>query len=160
MVDIMGNFKKASDKYNDLHSSSICLLFVGIIGTLYVILDYFKVFPFSFIDSGNFLFYIVMGSLFVIFIIVGLYTAKSAKKVKETISDEETNTDSIITWAIDNLSSTQLDSLIEDIDDCGDEEKYLLRTATLEGILKKEFELEDEAYINSLIDEIYPELYE
>lgn len=156
----MGKFKKASDKYNDLHSSSICLLFVGILGTLYVILDYFKVLPFSFNNNGNFMFYIVMGSLFVIFIIAGIYTAMSAKKIKSTISDEESNTDSIITWALENLSASQLDASIDDINDCIEEEKYLLRIAAIEAMLIKEFNLEDESYINALIDEIYPELYE
>lgn len=154
----MGKFKTASDKYNDLHSSSICLLFVGIFGLIYVILDYLKVLPFSF--NGNFMFYIVMGALFLIFTIVGIYTAISAKKVKETITDEETNTDSIITWALENLTATQLDASIEDLDECGEEEKYLLRIAALEATLIKEFNLEDESYRNALIDEIYPELYE
>ena len=154
----MVKFKTASDKYNDLHSSSICLLLVGILGTIYVILDYFKLFPFSF--NGNFMFYIVMGSLFIIFTIIGIYTAISAKKVKETITDEETNTDSIITWAMENITASKLDAAIEDLEDCGDEEKYLLRIAALEAVLIKEFNLEDESYINALIDEIYPELYE
>lgn len=154
----MGKFKTASDRYNDLHSSSICLLFVGILGTLYVILDYFKVLPFSF--NGNLMFYIVMGGLFIIFTIMGVYTAISAKKVKGTITDEETNTDSIITWAIENLTAEKVDACIEEINDCVEEEKYLLRIAALEAALVKEFNLEDESYINSLIDEIYPELYE
>ena len=154
----MGKFKSANERYNDLHSSSICLLFVGILGVLYVILDYLKMLPFSF--NGNLMFYIVMGSLFVIFTIMGIYTAFSAKKVKATITDEETNTDSIITWALDNLSSSKIDASIEDINDCGEEEKYLLRIASLEAILIKEYDLKDESYINALIDEIYPELYE
>ena len=154
----MGKFKTANDRYNDLHSSSICLLLVGILGTIYVILDYFNVLPFSF--NGNFMFYIVMGSLFIIFTIMGIYTAHSAKKVKATITDEETNTDSIVTWAIENLTASRLDNSIEEINECGEEEKYLLRIAALETELIKEFNLEDESYINALIDEIYPELYE
>lgn len=154
----MGKFKSASDKYNDLHSSSVCLLLVGILGLAYVILDYFKVLPFSF--NSNFMFYIVMGSLFLIFTVMGVYTAFSAKKMKTTISDEETNTDSIITWSIENLTAEKIDNSIEELDECGDEEKYLLRVASLEALLVKEFNLEDESYINALIDEIYPELYE
>ena len=156
----MGTFKKASDKYKDLHSSSVCLLFVGILGMLYIVLDYLKVLPFSFNANGNFMFYIVMGALFGIFIIMGFYTAHSAKKAKDSIADEESNTDSIITWAIENLSDSIVDSTIEDIDDCSDEEKYLLRAEALATMLTNEFDLDDESYINSLIDEIYPELFE
>ena len=156
----MGTYKKASDKYNDLHSSSVCLLFVGFLGMIYVILDYFKILPFTFNAQGNFMFYIVMGTLFAVFIISGIYTAISAKKIKNTIADEESNTDTIITWAIENLSNTSIDSDIEDIQDSSDEEKYLLRTEKLSTILIDKFNLEDESYINSLIDEIYPELFE
>lgn len=156
----MGTFKKASDKYNDLHSSSVCLLFVGVLGIIYVILDYLKVLPFTFNSNGNFMFYIVMGALFVIFIIMGLYTAKSAKKVKDSIADEESNTDSIVTWAIESLTDKIIDSTIEDIDDCTDEEKYLLRAEALATLITNEFEIDDDSYINSLIEEIYPELFE
>ncbi len=153
----MGTYKKASDKYTDLHSSSICLLLVGILGIIYVILDYFKVLPFSF--NSN-MFYIVMGALFTIFIILGLYTAHTAKKVKNTIADEESTTDSIITWAIENLSAESIDTTLEDLSDSSDEEKYLVRTEKLTEILIDKFNLDDESYINSLIDEIYPELFE
>lgn len=156
----MGTFKKASDKYNDLHSSSVCLLFVGVLGIIYVILDYLKVLPFTFNSNGNFMFYIVMGALFGIFIIMGLYTAKSAKKVKDSIADEESNTDSIVTWAIESLTDKIIDSTIEDIDDCTDEEKYLLRAEALATLITNEFEIDDDSYINSLIEEIYPELFE
>ena len=156
----MSTFKKASDKYKDLHSSSVCLLFVGILGMLYVVLDYLKVLPFSFNFNGNFMFYIVMGALFTIFIILGLYTAHTAKKVKNTIADEESTTDSIITWAIENLSAESIDTTLEDLSDSSDEEKYLVRTEKLTEILIDKFNLDDESYINSLIDEIYPELFE
>lgn len=156
----MSTFKKASDKYKDLHSSSVCLLFVGILGMLYVVLDYLKVLPFSFNSNGNFMFYIVMGILFGIFIIMGIYTANSAKKVKDSIADEESNTDTIVTWAIENLSDKLIDSTIEDIDDCSNEEKYLLRSEALATMLTNKFDLDDESYINSLIEEIYPELFE
>ena len=101
-----------------------------------------------------------MGGLFGIFTIMGLYTAKSAKKVKDSIADEESNTDSIVTWAIENLTDKIIDSTIEDIDDCTDEEKYLLRAEALSTLITNEFDVEDESYINSLIEEIYPELFE
>ena len=61
---------------------------------------------------------------------------------------------------IENLTAEKIDNSIEELDECGDEEKYLLRVASLEALLVKEFNLEDESYINALIDEIYPELYE
>lgn len=156
----MSTYKKPSEKYNDLHSSSICLLFVGFLGMIYIVLDYFKLLPFDFNFNGNLMFYIVMGILFAAFIIFGFYTAHSAKKIKDTIADEESTTDSIITWAIENLSADVIDSEIEEIAESSEEEKYLLRTEKISSILIDKFDLEDESYINSIIEEIYPELFE
>lgn len=156
----MSTFKTAKEKYDDLHSSYVCLLIVGILGIIYVILDYLKVIPFSFNNNGNFMFYIVMGSLFSIFIIMGIVTYNSAKKIKAHIGDEEETTDNILAWAKETLSAEEIDKTIEGIEDCGNEEKYLLRVEALNKLFVEAHSLDDEKYINSLIDEIYPELFE
>lgn len=156
----MSTFKTAKEKYDDLHSSYICLLFVGILGIIYVILDYLKVLPFSFNDNGNFMFYIVMGSLFSIFIIMGIVTLNNAKKVKASINDEENTTDKILAWAKNTLSAEEINNGIEGIEECVEEEKYLLRVEALNKLITETHSIEDEKYVNSLIEEIYPELFE
>lgn len=156
----MSTFKSARDKYKDLHSSYICLLVVGILGLFFVALDYFKVLPFSFTSNGNFMFYIVMGSLFTIFIIIGITTFINAKKIKETINDEEYATDQIISWAKASLTSEDIDNTIDGIEECIEEEKYLLRYEALYKTIAETHNLDDEQYINSLTDEIYPELFD
>ena len=146
----MSTFKTAKEKYDDLHSSYICLLFVGILGIIYVILDYLKVLPFSFNDNGNFMFYIVMGSLFSIFIIMGIVTLNNAKKVKASINDEENTTDKILAWAKNTLSAEEIDNGIEGIEECVEEEKYLLRVEALNRLIAEAHSIEDEKYVNSV----------
>ena len=131
----MSTFKSARDKYKDLHSSYICLLVVGVLGLVFVGLDYFKLLPFSFTSNGNFMFHIVMGSLFIIFIIMGISTLINAKKIKETIDDEESATEQILSWAKNSLTPESIDSTIDGIEECIEEEKYLLRYEALNKII-------------------------
>ena len=101
-----------------------------------------------------------MGSLFSIFIIMGIVTLNNAKKVKASINDEENTTDKILAWAKDTLSAEEIDNNIEGIEECVEEEKYLLRVEALNKLITEAHSLEDEKYVNSLIEEIYPELFE
>ena len=101
-----------------------------------------------------------MSALFLIFIIAGIYTTISAKKIKETISDEESLTDTIVAWIMDNVTSEQIDKDIEDFSELPDEVKYLSRSEAVGNIIKAQFDIQDEDYINSIIDEIYPEIFE
>lgn len=102
-------FVKARDKYSDMKSSALCLFIIAIIGLAVTIMDCFDLLPIKLNANDSWIFYFAMFSLYTIFIIVGIYTIHSAKKVKSTISDEEAQTDTIITWALDNLSAKYID---------------------------------------------------
>ena len=153
-------FVKAKDKYSDMKSSAFCLILVGILGLLVIICDYLNILPIRLNANKSFIFYFVMSALFLIFIIAGIYTTKSAKKIKETISDEESLTDTIVAWIMDNVTSEQIDKDIEDFSELPDEVKYLSRSEAVGNIIKAQFDIQDEDYINSIIDEIYPEIFE
>lgn len=172
-----GVFVKAKDKYSDMKSSALSLIVVGFIGLIIVILDFMNLLPFKINANNSLIFYIVMGGLFLFFTISGIFTSRSAKKVKDSISDEESQTDTIITWAIENLNTETIDSVCSstynennnsdsmEIDvavfsQLPDEVKYLLRVEVIEKMITEKFEINDDSYINSMIDEIYPELFE
>lgn len=170
-------FVKARDKYSDMKSSAVCLTAIGFIGFIIILLDFFDILPFKINANHSYIFYITMGGLFIIFFISGIFTSRSAKKVKESISDEESQTDSIITWAIENLNTDMIDSLCSDaynesndsdaatdlendFTHLPEEAKYLLRVEVICKMIMDKFEINDDSYINSMIDEIYPELFD
>ncbi len=153
-------FVKAKDKYSDMRSSAICLIGVGLIGVSVILLDYLNVFPIKLNANNSFIFYFAMTALFVIFIVSGIYTMVSAKKVKDSISDEESLTDTIVAWALDNITSEQIDNELDDFSELPDEVKYLSRAESLGKIIETQFDIHDEAYISTVVDEIYPELFE
>ena len=176
-----GIYVKARDKYNDMKSSAFCLIFVGLIGLIVIVLDYTNLLPFKLNASKDLFFYIVMFALFAIFIIAGIFTIKSAKKINASIPDEESQTDSIITWAIENLTAEHIDNLCsaisseslnndtlegspdevyDDFSKLPDEAKYLLRIEVMEKLILENSDTTDKTYIASIIDEIYPELFD
>lgn len=153
-------FVKAKDKYSDMRSSAICLIVVGLIGASVILLDYLDIFPIKLNANNSFIFYFAMAALFIIFIVLGIYTIMSAKKIKDSISDEESLTDTIVAWALDNITSEQIDNEFDNFSELPDEVKYLSRAESLGKLIETQFDIHDEAYINSVVDEIYPELFE
>lgn len=153
-------FVKAKDKYSDMRSSAICLIVVGLIGASVILLDYLDIFPIKLNANNSFIFYFAMVALFIIFIVLGIYTIMSAKKIKDSISDEESLTDTIVAWALDNITSEQIDNEFDNFSELPDEVKYLSRAESLGKLIETQFDIHDEAYINSVVDEIYPELFE
>lgn len=153
-------FVKAKDKYSDMRSSAICLIVVGLIGASVILLDYLDIFPIKLNANNSFIFYFAMAALFIIFIVLGIYTIMSAKKIKDSISDEESLTDTIVAWALDNITSEQIDNEFDNFSELPDEVKYLSRTESLGKLIETQFDIHNEAYINSVVDEIYPELFE
>lgn len=160
-----GVFVKARDKYSDMKSSAYCLVIAGIVGLLIVLLDYLNILPFKLNANNSILFYFAMITLFVIFLITGIYTFRSAKKVKDSISDEESQTEKIISWVKDNLTAEFIDEKCSesedmDFDNSPDEAKYLSRFDIISMLIADNFEISDEAYLNSIVEEVYPELFD
>ncbi len=106
-------FVKARDKYSDMCSSASSLLLVGILGIIYLVIDYMDILPFSINPNDNWLFSGVMLVMFLVFTIAGIYTYSSAKKLKKTISSEEELTENIRNWILKNIKADQVDSLCE-----------------------------------------------
>lgn len=153
-------FVKAKDKYSDMKSSAACLILVGLVGASVILLDYFDVLPFRLNAGKSFIFYFVMSALFIIFILSGIYTMIAAKKVKDSISDEESLTDTIVAWVMDNVTAEQIDNEFDNFSELPDEVKYLSRAESLGKLIGAQFDIDDEDYISSVIDEIYPELFD
>ncbi len=190
------SFVKARDKYSDMKSSALCLFIISIAGLIITVLDCLNMLPIKLNSNSSWIFYFAMYALYIIFFIVGICTLRSAKKIKSTISDEESQTDTIVAWAMDNLTADYIDNkcretranLIEKeqyileklseeedsdekdakstfektepFDDIPEELKCFDREDVIASEIKKQFDIDDDSYISSILEEIYPEIYE
>lgn len=152
------SFVRLSDKYNDIISSASTMLFVGIVGLLFMILVFAEIIPLPLGSETAWLFNTIMGGVFIIFIVAGIVSFMHAKQVKIDAEEEDKLIENILSWADENLSVQQLDS---DVDLSQSMELlYFNRADKIKEALMHEFENADEALIYEYTEQIYQKLYE
>ena len=98
-----------------------------------------------------------MGSLFILFIVMGFLSVKSYKKFEIKASEEDHLTKNLTDWCKDNLKQDIIDS---DLEDASEELLYFQRTEKMKEIVSSTFMNLDAAFLDSFIDDIYPEIFE
>ena len=97
-----------------------------------------------------------MGALFSLFIVMGFLSVKSYKKFEIKASEEDTLTQNLIAWSKDNLLQEVIDA---DIEESGEELLYFLRTEKMKELITQKFLNLDAAFLDSFIDDIYPDIF-
>lgn len=152
------SYTKFSEKYDDMMSSASTMLFVGILGLIFLILVVCKVIPLPIDTSTAWLFDIVMALVFLIFVIFGIVSLIRAKQIKADADVENRMIDDIKKWADENITREILD---ENLDmDQPEELLYFSRADKIKDMIMHEFESTDEALISEMVEEVYQKLYE
>lgn len=152
-------YVSSKEKYKDNINSAFSLLFVGIIGLVFIILLNLKIIPLNIPKTTLLLATIVLGSVFVIFIIMGIKSYLDGKKYQSNISAEEDSQLDIALFITEHLSKENIDNQIENIDELTEEELYIVRTEYIADIIHKNFEDADEKLVESIIDDIYDKIF-
>lgn len=151
------DYVKLSDKYADVLSSAYTMLFVGILGVIFLLCLVKGIIPIS-LGATSWLFYTVMGIVFGSFVIFGFISLLNAIKLKDAAKEEEAIIDEINTWADENIKSENIDEGL-DLED-SIEELYFFRFARIKDVIMHQFENIDEPLIEELSEQIYQNLYE
>ena len=94
--------------------------------------------------------------MFILFIVMGLLSVKSYKKFEIKASEEDNLTKNLKAWCLDNLKQEIIDT---DIDEASEELLYFQRTETMKEMISQKFMNLDAAFLDSFIDDIYPEIF-
>lgn len=154
---------KTEAKYKNNMDSAFSLLFIGIIGAVALILLDLGVFKLSMTSFSKIMINVVMGTVFTIFIITGIISYITSKKLKADIGKESDITKDITNYITDNITKAAIDKQISDLDTLTEEEKYMLRMEILTNIISEQFknEIEDNDFLNEqLLDEILSSKYD
>lgn len=152
-------YKDNSSKAEDFKTSAFSLLFVGIIGLIVVVLCITGVIPLGGIGISSYFTYTVMSIMFVVFIIIGLHSMKSSKVYKEAAIEENKLTEELKKWCMENLTAKRVDEVLK-LEDNADEIKYLKRMDRMKVLVSSNYVNLDDAYLDALLDSIYPEIFE
>lgn len=146
-------------KYEDNKSSAYTFLLVGGVGAVLVALHIFGVFNFNLSPTSKLLTNIVMGSLFVIFLIVGIVSTRNSARYKREAAAEEALTEQIKAFIRELYTTEGIDNACAVTDDLGTYEKWELRYHFIENQIKGEYPELAEDYLEYITDMIYNELY-
>lgn len=150
--------KKA--RAEDFKSSAYTLLLVGIIGIAALVLLELGVFGFRLASPQKYITYGVMGALFVIFIVMGIASFRSAKQYHAQAATEEDLTVRIKAWAREHLTADTVKDAVFFEEHTSDEEKYFKYFAYLQTVVTQEFGTMNASYLEALCEELYAELFE
>jgi len=142
------------DKAEDYKSSAYTLFLVGGIGLLLIILHAVGVIPFALSGTNKYMMYLVMGALFVIFIISGIMALRSAKKF-EVMDVEEKDLMKEIEAFLETITIEALDRDFNWDSDATVEMKYFNRMARLKSILEMKFPDAAQDMLDKMADDYY-----
>lgn len=150
-------YQDKHEKAEEYKSSASALMMVGVLGIVLIVVNELGVLPFN-LNFNKPMFYGVMGSVFVLFIIFAIYSMSQYKKILKQADAE----DDIVKQMKDLLNAQFSKEQIlseENSDGKNDEQLYFVRTAKMKSQLTKEFAGADEALIEKMVDDHYDEIF-
>lgn len=146
-------------RYEDNKSSAMTFLLVGGVGAVLVLLHIVGVIDFNLTTFSKILTSTVMGALFVIFIIVGIVSAKNASRYKKEAAAEEALTGQICSSFHELYTTEGIDNACGISEDNSNYEQWDLRYHFIEKQISDEYpELADD-YLEYITELIYNDMY-
>ncbi|MBQ8598452.1 MAG: hypothetical protein IJ409_11755 [Lachnospiraceae bacterium] len=147
------------ERAEDNKMSAYTLLLVGSVGLAFIVLMFLEVLPIRMTVSGKYMTCGVMGVMFILFIVMGIVSLRNSKILKKKAKKENNLTREIKKWCLDIFKKEEVDERLQ-IGGLPEELKYFQRFDYMKNTIKNQFMNLDEAYLDRLIEEIYPEIFE
>lgn len=147
------------EKAEDNKTSAYTLLTIGSLGLIVIILIFMDVIPIHMSVTNKYMVTGVMGVMFLLFIVMGGVSLRNSRILFKKASKENNLTTEIKKWCVNNLQMQEIDQKLE-LTDQQEELKYFQRIAYMRSAINKQFMNLDEAYLDRLLDEVYPEIFE
>lgn len=152
-----GLYQDSSEKASDNRSSAWVLLGLGTVGLIAVVLGVAGILPFQF---GNpYLFYGVMGAIFILFVVAGIVSMKNARFFEKKAESENSLRQTLLDWCRDNLNAADIDAEV-----CGEgvseEVAYFRRSFCIKEKLNHQFVNLNQGFLDQFVDDyIYDEIF-
>lgn len=152
-----GLYQDSSERASDNRSSAWVLLGLGAVGLIAVVLGAAGILPLS---LGNpYLFYGVMGAIFILFVVAGIVSMKNARFFEKKAESENSLRQTLLDWCKDNLNAADIDAEV-----CGEgiseEVAYFRRSFCVKEKLNHQFVNLNQDFLDQFIDDyIYDEIF-
>ena len=151
-------YRDSSQKADDNRSAGWMLLIVGILGLLLVVLGIAKVLPLQL--SNPYLFYGVMGAVFLLFLVAGAVSIKNAGIFAKKAESEHSLRSTMLDWCKETLHAKEIDELVG-AEGVPEEVLYFSRTAYIRERLNHQFMNLDQDFLDKFVDDyVYGMIFE
>ena len=151
-------YVKKEAAYEDAKSTASTFLIIGALGIIALILIGLDIIPLSMETYTKILMLIVMGALFVVFLIVGIVYQTRLTSLKAEIQKEENLTQTVSDWFYGNFTKESIDSRMEQMPE-GEEALYFARYEIMAEALKNRFPDLNESFADEMLEEFYGKLF-
>lgn len=135
----------------EYRSSAWALLIVGGGGCILVALGTSGIIP---LQLGNpYLFYGVMSAIFVLFLVMGLLSFKSARIFAEKAKADNTLMDTVEKWCLSNLKAEDIDDAVNASDEGDEEALFFGRVEYMKTRINSQFINLDQDLLDRFVDE-------
>jgi hypothetical protein len=154
-------YQNSSEKAEDNRSSAGALMVTGGLGLILLVLFFFDVLPYQVTGFGKYILTVVMGALFVVFLVMGALALKKSRALEAQAAEEDSQTEAIKEWCQQNLRAAELDAEVFAAEEVAldDEVKYFRRAERISELINGQFADLKEGYLERLIDEVYEDMY-
>lgn len=151
-----GTYRKSSERAEENRSSAWVLLAGGILGIVFLLLCITGILPFR--VGNSYLFYGVMGAVFLVFLAMGVISMKNAKAFAQKAESEDSLQSTLTDWCRENLTAESVDRELGDVSDLPEEILYFRRCEWIKNRLNHQFVNLDQAFVEHFMDEVVYEM--
>ena len=148
------------ERAEENRTSAYTLLSVGTAGLVAVVLLFTGVIPIQMAVFSRYMICGVMGVVFILFLVMGVVSLRNFKLLKKRAVKENNLTDEIQKWCLQNLHKEAIDEASGLDASVPEELKYFQRFEIVKSEIQKQFMNLDESYVERIVEEMYPELFE
>jgi len=158
IVPTTNTYVKTSDRYKDNLSSAYTFLICGCFGLLILVLDDFGIIKlWGMSGVSKILLNVVIGGLFIGFIIIGIKSLIYSKILKQQATEEDEFTSKLIEWLHANLTIENIENSYNT--NIPEEMKYFKRVEIIREKLEEMYSTLDDEYLIKISDDYYYDLF-
>lgn len=152
-------YENASQKAESFRSGAWMLILVGAAGLILLALAIAGFLPVRLSGFSGVLSGLVMGVLFLAFLLSGISSLKTSRQLGGKAKKEAGLREELLAWCRDHLLAEEIDASIEELPE-SEEERYFKRTERIHSLIVRNFENLDEGWLEGFVDEIYTEYFD
>ena len=152
-------YQEADKKAEEYKSGADSLILVGILGIIMLVLLNFGVIPIALVGFTKTMITLVMGVMFLIFLVLGITSRSSYKKLVKQAGVEKDQKAELKSYLKDAIQPGSFDAEFLE-DNPSMEILYFRRNEKMKELLKKNYPDLDVSFMEYIIEETYPEIFE